>query len=170
MALSIPLGIVGHGGQELRPGAALRHAWVWYLSLLLTPFLVFLGVISYLTFMDKAPADQSLRNDWFLGSIMFTIIAPPIAFVARSWLFRSYWRGEGVNPNAYLKGMLIVWLTLEAAGTLSLVGCLMCHSITPCILPAIAAFIFFTALWPSGRAMARPTGNTDDPEIYAEPR
>ena len=106
----------------------------------------------------------------FIGSIAFLVVAAPIAFAVRSRLFRSFWRGEGVNPRKYLTGMLVVWFTFEAGGLLSLTGCLLSNSLLPGLLPALAAFMFFTPLWPNGHAMSRPTGDSDDPEIYHEPR
>ena len=159
-----------HHDGGLRPSAAFRPAWFWYLALLFIPFLMFVAVFMTLQHREGALPHQSMRNAWFIGSILFLLLAAPIAFAVRSRLFRSYWRGEAVAPRAYLAGMLIVWGTLEIGGLLSLVGCLMSNSMTPCILPAVAAFLFFAPLWPNGSAMARPAGNTDDPEIYAEPR
>ena len=167
MAVSIHSNAAGH---QLTPNGALRQAWCWYISLLFVPFLLFLAVVLVLTHGDKPQAVPSLRSAWFISSIAFLVVAAPIAFVARSRLFRSYWRGEGVSPRAYLLGMLIVWFTFEIGGIVSLVGCLMTNSLAPCLLPAIAAFMFFTPLWPSGQAMSHPNGNTDDPEIYHEPR
>jgi hypothetical protein len=110
-----------------------------------------------------------MRNTMFIAAIAFLFIMGPVSFVIRSRLFRSYWRGEPVNPRDYLLGMLVVWMTFEIGGLLSLAGCLLSNSLLPCLLPALASFMFFTPLWPSGKAMVRPTGS-DDPEMYSEPR
>ena len=160
----------GHGERDLSPSAALRYAWYWYLSLLFVPFLMFLAVITTLNYKEGTPSHMVLRNWWFVSAIVFQIVAGPIAFWLRSRLFRAYWRGEAVSPRHYLQGMLIVWITFELGGLLSLIGCLASNSLLPCLLPALAAFMFFTPVWPNGKAMVRPTGNTDDPEIYSEPR
>jgi hypothetical protein len=66
--------------------------------------------------------------------------------------------------------MLIVWVTFEIGGMIGLIGCVASHSLFPCILPAFAAFIFYINLSPNGSAMRDQTGNSDDPEIYCEPR
>lgn len=169
MAVSIHRDQAGRPRHDLTPGAAVRQAWYWYLCLLFVPFVLFVAVVTVLNYRDGA-AHQSLRNIWFIAPIAFMIIAGPIAFAIRSRLFRSYWRGEGVTPRHYLMGMLVVWFTFEIGGIMSLSGCLISNSLVPCLMPAIAAFLFFTPLWPNGHAMARPAGNTDDPEIYQEPR
>ena len=171
MAISITSEISGHHQQSpLTPSAALRHAWAWYITLGFIPFATCLGVITALNFRDGPKAGLPLMSYWFIGSIIFLLVAGPIAFTIRSRLFRSYWHGEAVHPRTYLQGMLIVWLAFEFGGLLSLVGCLMTNSLVPCLMPAIASFMFFAFLYPNGRAMARPIGNTDDPEIYEEPR
>jgi hypothetical protein len=66
--------------------------------------------------------------------------------------------------------MTSVWITLEIGGVMGLIGCLLTHSLIPNLLPALVAFMLFTPLWPSGRAMYCHGGSTDDPEIYEEPR
>ncbi len=67
-------------------------------------------------------------------------------------------------------GMFTVWGTLEIGGLLSLTGCLVSRSLLPTLLPALAAFMMFVVLWPSGRAMINSHGGSDDPEKYGEPR
>ena len=89
----------------------------------------------------------------------------------RSHLFRPYWAGRTVSPRAYLKGTIILWLSLELGGILSMAGCSITHSLLPNLLPAMAAFILFALLWPAGTPMVCPNrGNLDDPERYVEPR
>ena len=170
MAITIHSGAAGRWRRELTPNGALRAAWYWYLSLLLTPFLLFLGVLLIRNGDQSRQAPATTGNAWFIGSTAFMVIAASIAFAIRSRFFRSYWRGESVAPRDYLAGMLVVWFTFEIGGIVSLIGCLASESLTPCILPALAAFMFFTPLWPNGAAMSGSIGNSDDPEIYCEPR
>ncbi|HZL36234.1 MAG TPA: hypothetical protein VFC78_13030 [Tepidisphaeraceae bacterium] len=170
MAVSIPSDASGHHQSELTAGSALRRAWYWYISLLFVPFAMFVAVLIDLNRAEGTAGHWRIKNGWFIGAIAFLIVATPIAFWIRSRFFRSYWRGEVVSPRHYLTGMLILWLTFEAGGLLSLLGCFVSNSLLPCLLPAIAAFLFFLPLWPNGRAMTRPRGNSDDPEIYSEPR
>ncbi|HET6252231.1 MAG TPA: hypothetical protein VFE47_31385 [Tepidisphaeraceae bacterium] len=170
MAISIHPHMAEHGRHPLRPSAALRQAWYWYLTLLFIPFIVAMAVIISLNYRESAVTHTSISHGWFIASLAFMLVAGPVAFGIRSRIFKSYWRGEGVDPRAYLRGMLTVWMAFEIGGLIALVGCLMSNSLLPCLLPALAAFMFFTPLFPNGRAMVRPTGNTDDPEIYQEPR
>ncbi len=169
MAVSIHRDEAGRPRHDLTPASALRQAWYWYLSLLMVPFVLFIAVVVTLNYHEGTPAHQSMRSVWFIASIAFMVVAGPIAFAIRSRLFKSYWRGEGVDPRHYLMGMLIVWFTFEIGGIVSLIGCLASNALVPCLLPALAALMFFWPLYPSGNAMGRPAGNTDDPEIYKEP-
>jgi len=171
VAVSIPVQSAGdRQPSHLSPSAALRHAWVWYLALGFIPFGMALAIIAALSLRDGPPAPMSVKSAWFIGAILFQLIVGPIAFVVRSRMFRSYWQGHPVDSRTYLRGMLVVWMAFEIGGLLSLLGCFMSNSLVPCLLPAIAAFMFFASLYPNGRAMSRPIGNTDDPEIYEEPR
>jgi hypothetical protein len=121
--------------------------------------------------MDNTePRDVDAANSWFIASMIYLIVVVPAAIFWRSRLFRSYWTGQCVSPKSYLIGMISVWVTLEIGGIFSLIGCLMTQSMLPNLLPALVAFMLFTPLWPSGRAMICCRGNTDDPEAYEEPR
>jgi hypothetical protein len=100
----------------------------------------------------------------------YLIVAVPLSFFGRSRLFKAYWSGAPVTPGKYLMGMLTMWVTLEIGGVFALVGCVASHSLLPNLLPALIAFMFFTTLWPSGKAMTRSTGDKEDPQLYEEPR
>ena len=93
----------------------------------------------------------------------------PAAIFWRSHVFQSYWKGVAVGPSAYLRGMFTLWFALEVGGILSLVGCIVSHTFMPGLIPAATAFVLFTPLWPSGRAMLDHQGESDDPAKYAEP-
>jgi hypothetical protein len=115
--------------------------------------------------------DLPLANGWFIASVAYMCLVAPASFFIRSRFFRDYWKGQCVPPRQYLKGMYVVWGALEVGGLLSLVGCLMSRSLLPGLLPAVAAFVMFVVLWPSGRAMVcSDRGASDDPEKYEEPR
>ncbi len=155
--------------EELVPEVALRIAWFAWLGFLAVPFVLFLYVCWAL--MENAePRDLGAANNWFIASMVYLIVVVPLAIFWRSRIFRSYWSGECVTPKSYLTGMITVWTTIEIGGIFSLVGCLMSQSLLPNLLPAVVAFMLFTPLWPSGRAMVCNSGNTDDPEHYEEPR
>jgi hypothetical protein len=157
-------------GSELTPGRALRVAWLCWLVLLSVPALVFLGVMWSLGGNEATPGNEAAADRWFLACMIYLAVAVPAAFFWRSRIFRHYWSGPAVSPKDYLKGMLIIWLTVELGGLASLIGCLVTHTLTPLLLPAIVAFMLFTPFWPSGRAMTNPVGNDEDFEVYEEPR
>jgi hypothetical protein len=46
----------------------------------------------------------------------------------------------------------------------------MTASFLPDLLPAIAAFVFLITLWPTGKMMLNHVGDSNDPQIYEEPR
>ena len=163
---------VGHGGSgELSANMAMRLAWWTWLTMLLAPFILFLFVAYRLMDGMATTRDQSMSNAWFIGTMAYLAVATTSALFWRSRLFRSYWQGEVVQPKAYLTGMVAVWLALETGGVLSLIGCLLSNSMMPCMIPALAAFMFFLPFWPSGHAMVRRNvGNSDDTGRYEEPR
>ena len=157
------------GRSQLTPGQALRLAWVSWLVLLAIPALLFLTVMW--TFIgDETHADKGRAESWFLICMAYLAVAVPAAFFWRSREFKAYWEGNCVSPTRYLRGMLILWLTIEVGGIMALVGCLVTGSLLPNLLPAMVAFMLFTPFWPSGRAMTHPVGNDDDFEVYEEPR
>src|SRR4051812_38377709 len=151
-------------------GQALRIVWASWLALLSIPALMMLVVMWTLLDDDTPMKDPAFAQQWFLACMTFLAIAVPAAFFWRSREFKSYWDGKPVSPSHYLRGMLIVWLTMEVGGLMALAGCLMTGGLLPNLLPAMVAFILFTPFWPSGRAMTHPVGNDDDFEVYEEPR
>ena len=154
----------------MSPETALRYAWVFWLGLLLFPAMVFLYVV-WALMGDGVPATaHQASSHWFLGAMAYMVIAVPLAIFWRSHLFKSYWQGEVVDPSAYLRGMMIVWIALEIGGLLGLTGCLVTRGFLPNLIPAVVAFVLFLPLWPSGRSMVTHVGNHDDPGTYEEPR
>ena len=163
-------GSFSHPHHELTAVNALRHAWVWWIALLLFPAAVFVFVMWSLMSDSAPPRHFAMAQHWFIIAMGYMLIAVPVAIFWRSHLFKAYWRGEVVRPRAYLFGMMSVWLTLEVGGLLSIVGCYLTHALLPNLVPAVIAFVLFLPLWPSGRAMVRHVGASDDPEKYEEPR
>jgi hypothetical protein len=155
-------------GGSLTVASAIRIAWITWLTLLFIPFFVFL----YLAWKFSNGA-AVLRHDdgetWFLISALFLLAVVPLSFFWRSHLFRSYYAGNPVSPNSYLLGMVGVWTALELGGLFSLTGCLIYQSLLPDLIPALVAFMFFVTFWPSGRAMTRKVGTSQDPEVYRSP-
>jgi hypothetical protein len=157
--------------HHLSAHAAMQIAWGAWLSMLVLPFLFFIYVLW--TLMGQSTADvvtPRTSETWFLGSMLYLVALVPLSFFARSRLFKSYWEGRPVAPKNYLAGMMLMWITLEIGGLLSLAGCLVDHKLAPNMIPALVAFGFFATLWPSGRAMFKTDGDKEDPQLYEEPR
>jgi hypothetical protein len=169
MGTIIARGSVPQPSHGLTPQSALQQAWIYWITLLCIPFFVFLYVVWQLT-RDSAPEHHAAGQTWFIVSMAYILVAAPASQFWRSHLFKPYWRGEVVPPRQYLMGMVGIWLVLEIGGLLGLAGCLATHAILPNLLPALVAFGFFLPLWPSGGAMDRPVGGTDDHATYKEPR
>jgi hypothetical protein len=155
---------------ELTPETALRIAWAAWVILLLAPLILLAGVAINL-FKNAPPrgADATTADAWFIGALLFVGVAAPAAFFVRGRIFRQYWAGKPVTPGAYVAGMGVVWATLEVAGIVSLVGCLVTGS-APLLLPALLALGVFALTWPNGQAMVGQDGNSEDPQRYQEPR
>lgn len=156
--------------KPLTPQTALRYAWYVWVTMLAIPFLLFLYV-AWSLMHTPGRGNQGLSDSWFIASVAYVVFIVPASFFIRSRFFKPYWRGECVPPRDYLKGMFTVWGALELGGILSLCGCLASESLLPSLLPALADFMLFVILWPSGRAMiCDRRGASDDPERYEEPR
>lgn len=164
---------ISHGNDKkhttLTEGAALRYAWWIWFALLSIPGFVFMGVVYSLNFGDQ-PVRPQVGGTWFVVNMVFLLIGIPAAFFLRTRLWRNYYEGQRVPPVNYLVGAMIPWIVLEIGGLLSLAGVWYARSFTPNIIPAIVAFAFFITMFPKGTAMLRPTGDSQDPEIYEEPR
>lgn len=162
--------LMHEGGDSMSAARALRIAWLSWLIMLIVPFILFMFVVWYLTWISTSPAATTLNQVWFLAASLYLILAVPGALFWRRHVFKAYWDGVSVSPQNYVNGTVTVWVALEIGGIFSLVGCIVTHSLVPCLLPALAAFMFFVPLWPNGHAMTRPVGDTDDHAIYEEPR
>lgn len=138
--------------------------------MLTIPFVVFLGVLFSLQQAGAAEADREQAGVLFILNMAYLAMGVPLGFWFRTRQFERYYHGEPVDPRRYLLGINVLWLVLMVGGLLSLLSVWVSRSITPNIVPAIVAFIFFVSQWPKGHAMLRPRGDRDDPEIYEEPR
>ncbi len=63
-----------------------------------------------------------------------------------------------------------MWVALEFGGIISLLGCIVTHSLLPSLLPALVAFMFYVTQWPTGHAMMGSIGESEDASVYKEPR
>jgi hypothetical protein len=158
------------GNSPMSVGTALRLAWATWVVLLVIPFFVFLAALWELMLHEDLVVTSRDRPTWFLAASIYLIVVVPIAFFFRGRMFKSYESGHPVEPIKYLYGMLAIWTALEFGGIISLLGCFINHSLLPNMAPALAAFMFYVTLWPSGKSMVRHVGNVEDASIYEEPR
>jgi hypothetical protein len=149
---------------------ALRIAWVTWVVLLVIPFLMFLCVVWTLGIRADGSAAPVPHHLWFMAASIYLLVGVPGSFFWRGHVFKAYWSGHTIAPGKYVVGMISVWLALEIGGIFSMAGCFVDQAMLPNLLPALVAFMFFVTLWPTGRAMVRPVGDNEDPQIYQEPR
>lgn len=155
--------------HHLSPRAAVKTAWRLWTLLLVLPFLVFMASLVYLM-TTRAAVRPELSHRWFVFAMLWTALTIPAAFFIRSRLFHDYWQGRTVPPARYLVGMAVVWVTIEAAGLISLAGVFLSGSLLPDLIPALFAFVLYLTLWPTGAAMTHPVGAEDDASVFRHPR
>ncbi len=155
--------------SELVLPRALRRAWLFGGVLLVIPFLFLQWLIWHLTTSEgvRSSADST---KWFIAAMGYLLLVLPGSFFWRGHLFRDYWRGRPVAPHKYILATITVGLALAAGGIFSMIGCLVTRSFMPNLIPALIALLLFALHWPTGRAMVKPVGHLEDPQIYEEPR
>ena len=151
--------------------AQAAHRWAWriWLFLPVVPCLLMILVIVRVAAI-AAPGDDARARDWSIVTLACLASAVPAAFFWRSRLFRAYAAGGTVPPRTYLLGMAAVWGALAAVGLLASLACLISGRLMPNLGIGVITLLFYCTLWPTGDAMVRPAGATDDPEVYEEPR
>ncbi len=148
---------------------ALKLAWLCWGALLAGPFLFLQWLIWYVTAGDPSRFHAD-TDKWFVAAMAYLIIILPGSFFWRGHLFKDYWLGRPVAPRKYILATVSVGLALAIGGIFSLIGCLVTGSFMPNLIPGLLALILYTLHWPTGRAMVRPVGLAEDPQIYEEPR
>jgi hypothetical protein len=154
---------------ELSVPKALRSAWVSWLVLLAIPFLVLQWLVWRLGISDQATPAFDPKH-WFFASMAYLAVILPASFFWRGYLFREYWNGRPVTPRKYVLATVTVGIALAIGGVFALIGCFFSGSFMPNLIPALMALLLFAIHWPTGRAMAKPVGHIEDPQIYEEPR
>ena len=66
--------------------------------------------------------------------------------------------------------MWVIWLPLSLGGAMASSASLAAATLLPNIVPAGLALGVYAFTWPTRHAMSLPVGNTDDAELYEEPR
>jgi hypothetical protein len=153
-----------------RSRSAFRAAWVSYVALLMLPFVALAVVVWSNVNAGVPPRPPRGTDGWFLLTMAYVTVGVPAALLYRRRVCVAHAHGGVVAPRKYLAGMLSVWLALEGGMILPVVGCYVTGSFLPGLLPALVSFVFFVTLWPNGEMLTSYAGDSEDPEIYREPR
>jgi len=159
----------GQGQPTLSVPTALRWAWFWWAILLAAPFL-FLQWLIWRFARGEVGQSHADAEKWFVAAIAYFVLVLPASFFWRRRLFKDYWLGRPVEPRRYIIATISVGLAIAVGGTFSLIGCFVTGSLMPNLIPALLALLLFVLHWPTGRAMVKPVGHADDPQVYEEPR
>ena len=153
-----------------RVQSAFRAASVAYSVFMVLPPVAF--AIALLVQINRAapPRNPGRVTNWLWLIAVYLMIGFPAALFIRRRLCIAYNRGEAVAPRNYLVGMLTVWLSLEIGMLLPIVGYCVTGVLIPIIPLALVPLVFFITLWPSGDMLVSHSGDSDDAEIYKNPR
>lgn len=132
---------------------AVVAAWAWWGTLIAVP-IVAMGLGAWVLGPLEGVSTGMPGTLFAAGAGLWLLGAGPGAFVLRSHCFRAAWRGRGIEPARYLRGVLTVWAAWEAGALLSAVGCLVSGAWLPCALTGVLALMALAALPPSRRAVA----------------
>jgi hypothetical protein len=154
--------------STLEPSTALRWSWVIWGTLLLIPFAFLLYLLWTMSTGEPRRIDPN-QELWFSGAMAYLVAVLPSCFFWRGHLFKEYWQGRPVSPAKYILATVTVGLALAAGGIFALVGCVATNAFMPNLIPAGLSLLLFVLHWPTGRAMVKPVGHVEDPEIYQEP-
>jgi hypothetical protein len=152
-------------------GGAYGLAWAVWITYLMLPLFVFMGVVFYMLVNIGGLGYHNVGDSWFLTMMIWLAVGVPGAYFVRSRLFfRDFWAGRPVTPRQYFYGMVLIWTVIEIAGVFSLLGCLFTGELVPNIIPALFAFILFITQWPNASAMTESTGQKADSTVFRHPR
>lgn len=150
--------------------SALRRAWVWYAVLMITP-LALLMLQAWFWMADLAPAiGHSTSNILFICTMFWIGITGPLGFLGQEYFFRTYYHGQPVTPQQYLRGKVIVWSLLISGALVSTVLIFLSQNYFPHLFAVIVVYGFMFTQYPHGRAMFNTNGDKDSAELYAEPK
>ena len=150
--------------------SALRAAWLTYFVFMMLPPVAF--AIALLVRMNRIapPRNPGGVMNWLWLIVAYLAIGFPAALFIRRRLCIAYNRGDIVAPRNYYVGMLTVWLSLEIGMFLPIVGYCETGVLLPTIALSLVPLIFLITLWPTGDMLVSHSGDSDDAEIYKNPR
>ena len=85
---------------------------------------------------------------WMVVALAWLALVTPLAMVLRSYVFRSAWTGEPVEPRSLVKGSTTLWVVLFIGAAIGLLGGLLTGDLLAGMLPASLAVILLVAMRP----------------------
>ena len=150
-----------------RVNETLRNAWLAYLVIGQVPAL--LAIVGIWVGLLASTSDEWLSNAFMLGGFAWLTVTIPLSLLFMRAKFAAYYDGHAVEPKDYLAGMGVLWLAMVVGGAIGMVGWIVSRTPLPAVMPSIIAFVVFVVFHPTGRAMTRPVGDSDDAAVYEEP-
>jgi hypothetical protein len=146
---------------------ALRNAWLIYLVLGQVPAL--LAIVGIWVGLLAGSSDEWLSNLFMLLGFAWLTVAIPAGLLYMRLKFNNYYKGRSVSPRNYLLGLLPLWVAMVLGGAIGMFGWIVSRTPLPAVMPSVIAFVVFLVFHPTGHAMTRPVGDSDDPAVYEEP-
>jgi len=132
---------------------AWQRAWLSFWVILLVPIVILMFAVSVISDPTNTARDGVsmlfgvLSVAWLAGTL-------PMAIWIRSYVFRAGWQGEPVDPESYLRGLVTIWTASGFGALLASIGCLVSHTLMPCVLPLGLALMIMCLITPRREAMA----------------
>lgn len=95
---------------------------------------------------DARPEGAALA--WMVIALAWIALVTPLAMVLRSYVLRSAWSEEPVEPHSLVKGSNTIWVVLLIGAIIGLLGGLFTGDLLAALLPASLAVILLMAMRP----------------------
>lgn len=140
----------GNLSPEAR-GALTKAGWAW---------VSFVAGIVAMMLIVFAVVDGGAMHGGLVFAIaaLWALIAVPAAVFIKGDVLRAAWSPRPAEPVGYLKGLVLVWGTIEIGAVLALIGCLIDGAVLPGGLLASILLAVLFVLRPSSGALGRGLG------------
>ena len=141
-----------HPRPPLDMETAVRRSHIGWLLTLMG-----IGVLATIVVIVAGDADHPMHADarprgaalaWMVVALAWLALVTPLAMVLRSYVLRSAWTREPVEPRSLVKGTGTLWIVLFIGAALGLLGGLFTGDLLAALLPASLAVILLVAMRP----------------------